>query len=171
MRHQPAEQKFRFPGPDIIHRHRPEDDAVVEQHDDRAEAPGHAQREREDRHFDVMGHQKRRERSLLSGKPILGRLFFFCDPLGGVLEQVGKRHKGGLGCRIQSEGKSAKCGACQRDGQRHPEGSNVPAESLWQGLKEPLKGKNAAPPLASFMKLSVAAGDQVLQVAPGFGFR
>src|SRR5439155_20490721 len=119
----------------------------------------------------VVGHQECRKRGLLAGQSIFSSFFLFRDPFGGVLKEMRKRHERGLGSRVERDGKSAERAACEGDGQGHPEGANVTPEGLWQGLKKPFEGENAALSFTSFVKFSVAAGDELLEVAARFRFR
>ena len=56
VRQQPANEKFRLAGEQIIRRDCPENHAVVKQHDDGANAPRHSQRQRKNGNLRVVRH-------------------------------------------------------------------------------------------------------------------
>ena len=131
-----------FARPDIIHRHRAEDHAVVKQHDDRADAPRHAQREREDGNFRVVRHQLGRKTGLVPLQPVFCCIFLLGHTLGRVLQQMENGISTGLASGSNAMRQSAKRAAGDGDRHRKIKSADVPAKGLRPGLEKTIsRGK------------------------------
>ena len=117
MRQQPTQQEFRLARAHIVNHDRSEHHPIIEEHQDGADAPGHSERQSKNGNTSVVGHEKSRERTLLAGQPVLSRLLFLRNTLGGVLHQMGERHECRFRFRIERDGEPAEGapGDCDRE--------------------------------------------------------
>ncbi len=87
---EPAEEKFRLAGPHVIETDRAKDDAVVEQEDDGAGAPSHAERKGQDGDLGVVGHQLGRERAFVVLQLVIDGRFLLGHAVGWIAQQMRK---------------------------------------------------------------------------------
>ena len=139
----------------------------MEKHDERANAPGHAQGQGRDGDADVVLHQVNGKGCLLTGQPVGCAAFLPRHPFAGVAEvigELGRQHRG-FGFGVERQGQGAEGAASQGDRHGQPERVEMPAKGLRQGSKEPGPWGKRVPFSARFMNLTVGPGHQMLQVA------